>query len=333
MAAAAEHVRGRGAARRTPRTSTADLVRAAYPAIKAVDPAPRSSSARSRRAAQNPTQQQRPHAAAGLHPLASAASTATLKRDRSRAAARASSRSRGDGFAYHPHAIDAAPDDPAPRPDDAAIADLPRLERTLDAVQRAGGFTTPGGAHFGLHLTEFGYQTLPPDPIEGVPLGPAVALAAAGDLHRLARPARAPLTQYEWRDEPVGRGDGRDEVLGLAVGPALRQRQGQAVAEELRQPVLHRPAAAQPHGPPLGPRASRQRAPVTVQRRRPGAKRWTTVKVLSTNASGFWKLTPDAQGNDRLPLHLAADRRVRCAQRLPLQASDVLRGEGSAKRG
>ena len=30
---------------------------------------------------------------------------------------------------------------------------------------------------------------------------------------------------------------------------------------------------------------------VTVQRRKPGAKRWRTVKVLSTNGRGFWKLT------------------------------------------
>jgi hypothetical protein len=29
---------------------------------------------------------------------------------------------------------------------------------------------------------------------------------------------------------------------------------------------------------------------VTVQRRKPGAKRWTTVKVVSTNGSGFWTL-------------------------------------------
>ena len=28
-----------------------------------------------------------------------------------------------------------------------------------------------------------------------------------------------------------------------------------------------------------------------MQRRKPGAKRWTTVKSLSTNAAGFWKLT------------------------------------------
>jgi hypothetical protein len=29
---------------------------------------------------------------------------------------------------------------------------------------------------------------------------------------------------------------------------------------------------------------------VTVQRRKPGAKRWTSVKVLTTNGSGFWTL-------------------------------------------
>ena len=62
----------------------------------------------------------------------------TLKRDRS-GPCKGFQPLTGDGFAYHPHATTRAPDEPQPRLDEAAIADLPRLERTLDGTQRAGG--------------------------------------------------------------------------------------------------------------------------------------------------------------------------------------------------
>jgi hypothetical protein len=101
------------------------LVRAAYPAIKAVDPtssvlfgalAPRG---------ENATKQN-----ARTMPLAFVRSMGcvkvTLKRDRS-GPCKGFKPLTGDGFAYHPHATTRAPDDPQPRLDEAAIADLPRL--------------------------------------------------------------------------------------------------------------------------------------------------------------------------------------------------------------
>ena len=90
-----------------------------------------------------------------------------------------------------------------------------------------------------------------PDP--GRVAGQAVALPAAGRLHRLQGPAREAADPVRVARRAARSRHQGDQVLGLAVRPALRQRQGQAVAEELRQPVLHRPAATEPHGSALGP--------------------------------------------------------------------------------
>ena len=175
-----------------------------------------------------------------------------------------------DGLAYHPHATTLAPNQAQAILDNASIGDLPRLERTLDATQRAGGLKKAGGGKFGLYFTEWGYQTRPPDNDAGRLAGQAVALPAAGRLHRLQGPAGQapdPVRVARRAHPPLG----QRPLLRVAVGPALRQRQGQALAGDLREPVLRRPASGQPQRPTLGPGAPGQRAPVTVERRRPAA--------------------------------------------------------------
>ena len=292
------------------------LVRAAYPAIKAVDPtstvlfgalAPRG---------ENADQAERPHAPAGLHPLdglRQGDAQARSQRPVQGLQAADRRRPRLPPPRHHARARRAA----AAILDDASIADLPRLERTLDAHPARRRPEKPGGGKFGLYFTEWGYQTARPTR-SGRVAGQAVALPAAGRLHRLQGPAREaadPVRVARRAARPRHRGD---QVLGLAVGPALRQRQGQAVAEELRQPVLHRPAPGQPHGPPVGPGAPGQRRTASpCSAASAGAKRWTTVKVLSTNAAGFWKLTPDGEATTDYRFTWQPDRPLRRAAAAP----------------
>jgi hypothetical protein len=265
------------------------LTRAAYPAIKAVDPtstvlfgalAPRG---------ENSTKQN-----ARTMPLAFIRSMGcvktTLKRDRSGPCAGFKPLT-GDGFAYHPHATTRAPDDPQPRLDEAAIADLPRLERTLDGTQRAGGLKKPGGARFGLYFTEWGYQTDPPDPIQGVTLAKQSRWLQQGTYIAYKDPRVKLLTQYEWRDEALGRGKVATRYSGWQSGLRTAGDKAKPSLKSFANPffISQRP----------GSRTARlwgQVRPgdghrVTVQRRKRGSTRWTTVRTLSTNSSGYWKLT------------------------------------------
>ncbi len=193
-----------------------------------------------------------------------------------------------DGIAYHPHATTFAPTVPRADLDEASIGDLPRLERTLDAAQRAGGLREPTGAHFGLWLTEWGYQTRPPDPLQGVTLPQQSRWLQVGARLAWRDPRVRMLVQYEWRDEPLGRGNVAVRYSGWQSG--LR------FADDRPKPAL----ASFPN--PFDVSVSRRTATlwgqvrpgashvVTVQRRRPGTTRWITLRTLSTNAGGYWSL-------------------------------------------
>ncbi len=70
------------------------------------------------------------------------------------------------GFAHHPYSVVSPPDEPDPNPDDMTLADRDRLVRLLDAAASHGRLPTA----LPVWYTEYGYQTLPPDPIRGIAL-------------------------------------------------------------------------------------------------------------------------------------------------------------------
>ena len=77
------------------------------------------------------------------------------------------------GFADHPYPQGLPPDKPTPgEPDYAELAEVPKLIRVLDTLQRVYGSQT----RFPIYSTEFGYQTTPPDREAGT-VSPAQAAA------------------------------------------------------------------------------------------------------------------------------------------------------------
>lgn len=77
------------------------------------------------------------------------------------------------GFADHPYPQGLPPNQVTPgEPDYTELAEVPKLERTLDTLQRAYG----SGTRFPIYSTEYGYQTHPPDMEPGT-----VTQAAAAD--------------------------------------------------------------------------------------------------------------------------------------------------------
>ena len=84
------------------------------------------------------------------------------------------------GWAHHPYSLTTAPRVRDKDHDDATLSGIPRLTRTLDRAFAVYG----QGAKLPVWMTEYGYQTDPPDPTIGVPfsrqadwLGQATALA------------------------------------------------------------------------------------------------------------------------------------------------------------
>jgi len=132
-----------------------------------------------------------------------------------------------DGFALHPHGIKLSPDARAASHDDAPMGDLGRFEAVLDRLTSLRRLTVLGGpSRFPLYLTEFGYQTNPPDRYLGVSTATQASWLVRGAQRAYADPRVRNLTWYVWRDEPLGRNaSGWQSGLVFADGrakPALR---------------------------------------------------------------------------------------------------------------
>ncbi len=136
-----------------------------------------------------------------------------------------------DGFGHHPHGQHASPTNVSSNPDWAKVAELGRLERVLDRLTSAHRIVAPGD-RFDLWLTEFAYQTNPPDRDDGVSLGRQARWLQLAAYRAWRDPRIRSLTLYQWEDEPTyRRNPGGSPFAGWQSG--LRFADGRA------KPALH----------------------------------------------------------------------------------------------
>jgi hypothetical protein len=194
----------------------------------------------------------------------------------------------GDMLGYHPHGLKRPPDQPNPNPDEAQMADLSRLMTVVDRLTRRGRIVA-GHGRLDLRLTEFGFQTRPPDRFIGVTLAQqARYLQLAGYLAWRHSRVRT-LVQYQWRDERVRRlGTGARAFAGWQSGlrflddtpkPAMRAFPLPLVAVRGGESVLLW-GQVRPGAP----------AQVAVQRRPPDSREWIEVAAPRLAPDGTWRL-------------------------------------------
>jgi len=287
------------------------LVRTAYPAIHQADPGAQVIAGTLAPRGADPLRRNRP-----LHPLAFIRAFGCVDE---RYKPIRTGRCRGfqpariDGFAYHPHAIKASPSTPSPHRDDATIADLKKLEKTLDAVQRARGFTTPTGAHAPLHLTELGYQTSPPDPYDGIPPARQSRWLQEAAYTAWRDPRVRTLVQYEWQDEAVKSvGSGRKRYAGWQSGLLFADGKAKPALAGFQHPFVADVTTLAPRVRFWGQARPGRAHSVLLQRRSPSGT-WLTVARLRTDARGTFVKT----------LALPGGRRGRYRTADPLPAPNV----------
>ncbi len=102
------------------------------------------------------------------------------------------------GFAHHPYSFFLPPEHSVRDPSFVPLADLSRLERTLDRVFGAYAVRR----RLPLYLTEYGYETNPPNPFRGV--SPATQAAYLDQASYLAwrDPRVRTMSQFELYDSP-----------------------------------------------------------------------------------------------------------------------------------
>ena len=108
------------------------------------------------------------------------------------------------GWSHHPYHLNAAPNvqSPSSEPGWVTLADLPKLESTLDRVQRVYG----SHKRFPIYLTEYGFDTNPPQKGNSVSLATQAAYLNQAEYMAWRDPRVQTMTQYLLRDEPLGYG-------------------------------------------------------------------------------------------------------------------------------
>ena len=179
-----------------------------------------------------------------------------------------------DAFSLHPHGIKLSPDAHARSRDDAPLGDLGHFEAVLDKLTRARRLKVLGASRFPLYLTEFAYQTNPPDKFLGVSMTTQATWLARAAQKAMADPRVRSLSWYVWKDGPLGRnGSGWQSGVLRADGtakPALTAFKLPFVASAGRVWGMVRPGAAHT---------------VVVQGRQSGGA-WRDLATLQTTAVG-----------------------------------------------
>ena len=213
---------------------------------------------------------------------------------------------RATGIAHHPYTKNIAPTRRDRSRESITMANIADLGRTVDLLARKTGNVRRG---LPVWLTEFGFETRPPDPFSGVPLERQALWNQQGEQIAYRNPRVAGLAQFLLRDVAPVRGarrgtkpywftyqsglefnDGRAKpALNAYVFPFLADPRGGTVDVwgQLR---------FRPNGLPPGAQDT-----VTIQHSADGGATWTAVGTVPvTNALGYFSGSIAAPGPGQL---------------------------------
>lgn len=193
---------------------------------------------------------------------------------------------RTSGYAHHPYELTFAPTRVPTDPDFFTIANLDALKRLLSGVYAAYAQPVPGGTgDVPLYLTEFGYQTNPPDPV-GVPLADQSRFLNASEYLSARDPAVRTFAQFLLVDDRPLPGVPRDSprAFGSTFQTGLTTLEGRRkpAYDAYRLPI-HLPKPLVPRGRTLRVwglvRAAPENRPTRV-----------AVEVRTTRRGSRWRL-------------------------------------------
>ena len=186
-----------------------------------------------------------------------------------------------DGFAHHPYSLDTPPATSAPNEDDVPIADLDRLTGLIAKLSELGRLDR----RWPLYLTEYGYETRPPDPYgrytpeqQAAYLGWATFLAYRhGDNMMMAQFLLRDIDEKESGFPESSRRRWRDWQTGLLYADGTPKPAAQAFKIPLHAQLTY----GQDGKPAVllfgGVRPGNKRQIVRVERKDPASGQWAPV--------------------------------------------------------
>jgi hypothetical protein len=197
------------------------------------------------------------------------------------------------GYAHHPYDLLFAPRHKPTNPNYVTTGNVRKLEHVLDVIQRRYG----SHKRFPIYLTEFGYQTRPPDP-QGVSFRKQAEFINLAEYMAARNPRVRTLSQFLLRDG--------GPPIGLTFQTGLRTREGarKPAYDAYRLPLW------------VSGKGSRKRiwgvartattneyATVAIEFRREGSKTWQTLKrVRSRGPHNLIRATVRARGKGAIRL-------------------------------
>jgi hypothetical protein len=192
------------------------------------------------------------------------------------------------GYAHHPYELTFSPRRRPTDRDFVTIANLPKLSRTLSNILRVYGRSRPGGMP--LYLTEYGYQTFPPDPL-GVSLRQQAAYLNESEFIAYTNPSVRTLAQFLLVDDKPIPGLSRRSVAawGATFQSGLMMLSGRKkpAFNAYRLPI-HLPRRSVARGRPLRvwglarTAANGVAQQVRIQFRRRGSRSFRTIATVTT---------------------------------------------------
>jgi hypothetical protein len=103
-----------------------------------------------------------------------------------------------NGYAHHPYTKNVSPLTPDISSDSLTMANIANLGALLDDLSAKTSGAIP--ANLPLYMTEFGFETNPPDPFSGVPLAAQALFNTLGEYQAWLSPRIASQAQFLLRD-------------------------------------------------------------------------------------------------------------------------------------
>jgi NADH:ubiquinone oxidoreductase subunit len=194
----------------------------------------------------------------------------------------------GDSFGYHPHPKKLAPDAPNKDTDDAQFGDFKRLFHALDKLSRAHRIKAPGHT-FKIRLTEFGYETNPPDRANGVSQSLQNRYLQQASYIAWKTRRIASLNFYGWEDEPVKNlGAGANRYGNYQTGLKTVAGKNKPAFTTFAAPFVIDLPKGRSVGLFWGQVRPANNGKVVVQVRKKGSSTWTNLTTVSTSTDGLW---------------------------------------------
>jgi hypothetical protein len=196
---------------------------------------------------------------------------------------------RAPAWAHHPYALEQEPSRSDRHRDNVVLADVGRLTRTLDRIFAIHGQS----ARLPIWLTEYGYQTDPPDPTIGVPWSRQAAYLNEADYIAYRNPRVASTAQFQLFDEgPLREYPASDPRYWGAFQAGLRTHSGtRKTSYGSYQRPIHAPARVR-RGRSVGVwgqlRTAETGARLTARLQRRVGRHWRKVAERTTgNPRGY----------------------------------------------